>query len=67
MSFKREMDKMVKALDKLGYHCERTGRDHWKVVIPGQVPVFMPASPSGWRSMRNAQSMLKKRGIIVKS
>lgn len=53
---------LVRKLRKQGFDIEHTRRGHLKVSRDGGPFVIMPSTPSEYRGMKNAESLLKKIG-----
>jgi predicted RNA binding protein YcfA (HicA-like mRNA interferase family) len=63
---KRDVQQLVRKLEDQGWAVVLTGGGHLKATPPGGgAPVFMPATPSDWRSLKNSTALLRRRGAVL--
>jgi predicted RNA binding protein YcfA (HicA-like mRNA interferase family) len=56
------MKQIVSKLEDQGWTVEQTGGEHYRAKGPDGQLVFMPSSPSDFRSERNARAFLRRNG-----
>jgi predicted RNA binding protein YcfA (HicA-like mRNA interferase family) len=63
----REVKRLVRDLGRLGWVVTLTKGGHYKAVSPNKdVPiVFIPKTPSEYRSLKNLKSILRRYGVYV--
>ena len=62
---KKDTKRILEALEEQGWRVEETKKRHYMAYPPdkAQGPVSLGSTPSDWRSLRNALSLLKRRGF----
>lgn len=58
-----EMRRLLLASRAAGWPDEITGSGHWRINTPQGKPVYVPATPSDWRSVHNCEAELKRAGL----
>jgi hypothetical protein len=58
---RKKIEELVAAVEKQGWTASNTGR-HWRVVSPAGKIVFLPSTPSEYRSVKNARALLRRCG-----
>ena len=62
---KKEIKRIVKALETQGFYVERSGKGHLKVKNErGGTVYVMPSTPSDHRSLKNTVAELRRKGIL---
>ncbi|MCP4204226.1 MAG: type II toxin-antitoxin system HicA family toxin [bacterium] len=63
----REVKRLVKDLTRLGWTVTLGKGGHYKAVAPNpNIPViFIPKTPSEYRSLKNLKSILRRYGVFV--
>lgn len=59
----REMTRLVRTLRKQGIEVTVGGGGHYRVDLPGGGTMFLPRSPSDYRSLRNVRAQLRREGV----
>lgn len=59
----KEVKKLVKALKIQGFEIKTGKKNHIKVYRSGRLITTLPATPSDWRSLKNAIALLKQAGF----
>lgn len=65
-NLRKKAPEIYTALREQGWTIERTTAGHLRLTSPAGVVVFGPATASDWRSYRNLESQLKRRGLKVR-
>lgn len=60
------MDELIRRCRQQGCEVVDNGGKHLKVLVPEGDPVPLPRTPSDWRSIPNAVSQLRSRGVDVR-
>lgn len=60
----RTMSDLLDQLQALSVSYELTRNGHYRVNTP-QGPVYMPSTPSDWRAVPNAVSLLRRHGVQI--
>jgi hypothetical protein len=60
----RDVKALLRRLDDLEIEYTLSGAGHYKVFAPGGV-VFMPSTPSEYRSIRNTAAQLRRHGCQI--
>jgi len=63
----REVQDIIKKVERLGWAVTRTNSGHWLLRSPDpRVPlIYAPHSPSDWRGLKNLKSLLRRYGVTV--
>jgi hypothetical protein len=62
-----DINKLLRELARQGFTYRGTGSGHYLVWGPdGKVVTTLPASPSDWRSLKNAIAVLRRAGFTWK-
>ena len=62
----KDVRNILKQIEDLGHKVVLSNNGHWKVLLPGRTPIFLPQTPSDMRSLRNAIALLRRNGIEIK-
>lgn len=60
MSGVKEMKQVLRRCRRLGFTVTQTSKSHYRLELPGQPAVFVPSTPSDWRSVQNALAKIKR-------
>ncbi|GLF98233.1 hypothetical protein [Streptomyces yaizuensis] len=60
----KEVNKLIKAIEKQGFTVRRTTKGHHQVFKGSAFVTVLPGTPSDHRSLKNSLSYLKRAGFI---
>ena len=64
MMARKDIAKILKALQDQGFEVKMGGRGHWKIYGDDGLIITLPATPSDDRGVRNTIAILRRAGFI---
>lgn len=61
---RKEIAKILKALDEQGFEARRGGSSHWKIYADGRLIAVLSATPSDRRGLLNVIAVLRRAGFV---
>lgn len=63
---KKRLKELIRIAEAQGWQVSTTGGGHLRWTGPDdEGPVFTPSTPSDWRALKNATSVLRRHGLRV--
>lgn len=60
---RKDIAKILKALQEQGFEVKMGGRGHWKIYDDGKLIAVISATPSDGRGVRNVIAVLRRAGF----
>ena len=62
---RKDVRQLLDGLKPLGWTWAPTGSGHVKLTAPNGDIVFVPSTPSDWRSMRNVRAQIRRVSALL--